>query len=176
MTEDFFNFITDTTKENFVAAQQLVFSDKDYNPYSDDLDEIVELLDNDDFEKVEAWFSVNILLSARAHFYKNYALTQLGKEREAQAELIIGQKILEGISLTGDGTQENPYVVTRISDEQDLLEYLDEEFESQSLVTNNGRFYDLNTTEWGDEIYIAITVPYPKMQQLMDSGEIDFGF
>lgn len=66
MTDDFFKFITETTKENFLAAQQIVFSDEAYYPYSEDLSILEERLNNDEFEEVAAYFSVNILLSPRA--------------------------------------------------------------------------------------------------------------
>ena len=176
MTVDFFKFITETTKENFLASQQIVFSDETYNPYSDDLNILEQQLGNDEFEEVIEYVSVNILLSPRAHFCKHYALTELGDEEGAKAELILGQKILEAISLTGNGTKEMPYLITRMSDERDLLAYLDEEFASQSLVADNNRFYDLITTQSGNEIYFDITTSYSKMQNMVDDEEMDLSF
>jgi len=176
MTDQFFNFISETTKENFQSAQQEVFSDNAYNPYSDDLDLIEELLDENKFDEAVNYLSVNVLLSARAHLYKNYALTQLGKEKEAQAELIFAHKILEGISLTGDGTLVKPYLITRISDEKDFLSYLEEVFARQSLVSDNGHFYDVIVTQSERRIYFDITTPYLKMQNLMDDGKMQLSF
>lgn len=135
MTEDFFKFIMETTKENFSKSQRDVFSNNEYNPYSEDLNYLEELLDEEKFQDAVEYNTVNILLSPRAHLYKNYALTQLKKEDGAKAEMIIALKILECISLTGIGTKDEPYVITRISDEKDFLNYLEEEFSSQSLVS-----------------------------------------
>ncbi|MDH4471177.1 MAG: DUF4919 domain-containing protein [Fluviicola sp.] len=176
MTDDFFKFLSETTKENFLAVQQIVYSDESYNPYSEDLNILEEQLDNDEFEEVVKYVSVNILLSPRAHFYKNYAYTKLGNEDGANAELILGQKILEAISLTGNGTIEMPYRITRMSDERDLLAYMDETFASQSLVAENNRFYDLITTQSGNRIYFDISTSYTKMQNLVDDGEMDLSF
>lgn len=176
MIDDFFKFLSETTKENFLAAQQVVFSDESYNPYSEDLNILEEQLDNDEFEEVVKCVSVNILLSPRAHFYKNYAYTKLGNEDGSNAELFLGQKILEAISLSGNGTIEMPYLITRMSDERDLLAYLDETFASQSLVAENNRFYDLITTQSGNRIYFDITTSYTKMQNLVDDGEMDLSF
>lgn len=176
MTDDFFKFLSETTKENFLASQQIVFSDESYNPYSEDLNILEQQLDNDEFEAVIECVSVNILLSPRAHFYKNYAYTKLGNEQGANAELFLGQKILEAICLTGNGTIEMPYLITRMSDERDLLTYLKEEFASQSLVADNNRFYDLITTQSGKRIYFDITTSYTSMKNLMDDGKMDLSF
>ncbi len=173
MTEDFFNFILNTTKENFTKSQKEVFSDKDYNPYSNDLEIIEDLLDKSEFNKAVEYNNINILLSPRAHFYKNYALEKLNREKDSKSELIFGQKILEGICSTGNGTKEDPYIVTRISDERDVLSYLQEERLSQALVQENGKHLDLLNCKSGNEIYFDITVPYTKMQELMDKGKIN---
>jgi hypothetical protein len=69
-----------------------------------------------------------------------------------------------------------PYLITRMSDERDLLTYLNEEFASQSLVTENNRFYDLITTQSGNRIYFDITTSYTSMQNLVDDGKMDLSF
>lgn len=63
-----------------------------------------------------------------------------------------------------------------MSDERDMLAYLDETFASQSLVAENNRFYDLITTQSGKRIYFDITTSYTKMQNLVDDGEMDLSF
>ncbi|WP_111684154.1 DUF4919 domain-containing protein [Winogradskyella tangerina] len=172
MTDDFFKFILETNKENFTNSQKEIFSDKDYNPYSNDLEVLEEFLSTQQFDKAVAFNNINLLLSPRAHFYKNYALEKLGKEKDAQSELVFAHKIMEGICTTGDGTEENPYLVTRISDERDILSYLSEEKESQMLVQKDGKYFDLLNCKSGKAIYFDITTPYTKMQELMDSGKI----
>lgn len=174
--DTFFDFILDTTKDKFLASQAIVFSHEDYNPYSDDLNVMEDLLEEGKYEAVVGYSSVNILLSFKARMYKNYALTKIGDENEAKAELIFSHKILEGIGLTGDGTPEAPYQVTRISDEFDFLIYLDENYASQSLVTVKDRICDVITTHSGKDIYFDITKAYLRMKELMDSGKMKLPF
>lgn len=173
MTERFFDFVLNTTLENFSSSQREVMNHQDYNPYSEELDQLELLLDNGNLLEVINYTSINTILSPRAHLYKNYALEKLGKKDEARAELILACKIMEGVQLTGDGSREKPFVVTRISDEKDMLGYLDEEFLSQELFHADNGIYDLIECQSGREICFDITLPYRKMNALMDSGLID---
>lgn len=173
MTDTFFDFIINTTNVNFTSSQKEVFKHSNYNPYSDDLDIIEEFLDKNELAKAAEYNNINLILSPRAHLYKNYAFYKMDKEKEAQSELILAQKIMEGISLTGNGTKEMPYIVTRVSDEKDMLRYFQEEFKSQSLIKNENKIFDLIQCQSGREIYFDITTPYLRMQELMNNGKIE---
>ncbi|WP_299619296.1 hypothetical protein [uncultured Tenacibaculum sp.] len=173
MTDNFFDFIMDTTCVNFTSSQKEVFDHSNYDPYSDDLNIIEEFLDKNELSKAIEYNSINLILSPRAHLYKNFALDKMNNQKGAQAELIFAQKIMEGISLTGNGTKEMPYIVTRISDEKDMLRYFQEEFKSQSLVKNENKIFDLIQCQSGKKIYFDITRPYLKMQELMNNGKIE---
>lgn len=176
MTDTFFDFIMNTTNENFTSSQNEVFSHPNYNPYSDDLDILEDFLDKNELSKAIEFNNINIILSPRAHLYKNYALNKMNQEKEAKSELILAQKIMEGISLTGNGTIKMPYIVTRISDQKDMLRYFQEEFKSQNLVNNENKIFDLIQCNSGKEIYFDITTPYLRMQELMNNGKIESPF
>ena len=166
--DNIFQFLQETTKENFTAAQAMVTGHEDYDPYSKDLNIMEKLLDEDKYEEVARYDNVNVLLSPRAHLYKNYAWRQLEKEHEAKCEMVFAQKIMEGIHLTGDGTKEVPYQVIRISDERDMLMFLQEKFVKQSLIKgeDDEQFFDKIDCESGKEIYFDITTLYHKMQTM----------
>lgn len=74
-----------------------------------------------------------------------------------QSEKIVAFKILEGISLTGDGSEGRPYLVTYISDEKEFLFYINEDFKSQMLLEINDRQVDCITTKSGKAIYFDVT-------------------
>lgn len=173
MTEKFFDFILDTTLENFTYSQQIIFNHPDYHPYSEDLSILKGYLDKNQFSKAIAFDSINTLLSPRAHLFKHYALEKMNIPKDAEAELIFAQKIMEGISLTGDGTMEKPYRVTSVSDERDMLNYFEEVFAGQSLLSDHGRFIDLIQCRSERDLYFDITTPYLRMQKLMDSGVME---
>jgi hypothetical protein len=86
---------------------------------------------------------------------------------------MLAQKIMEGISLTGDGTKKNPYIVSRVSDERDMLLYFQEEFMSQALIKDENKVYDLVKCQSGKELYFDITTPYSKLQKLMHSDTFE---
>lgn len=159
MTDEFLNFFKDPTQENFLKARNYVITHEEYNPYSDDISKLQELLEVANYEKVLHYNNINVIMSPRAHLYKKYAATQLGNEKDASSEFFLAHRILEGILLTGDGSKEHPYVVLRVSDERDVLSFISEEFESQSLVKEE-RIYDLITTKSGKTIYFDITDSY----------------
>lgn len=166
MTEEFFLFITETTKENFLSSQRAVQMSDDYDPYSNDLDAMTKLLDANKLEETIAFNTVNIILSPRAHLYKSFALEQLGRKEEAKSETILAQKIMEGISITGYGSMRYPYFITQISDERDFLMYIKEEFEKQELMQGDNVVFDKVTCKSGRDVYFDITIPYLRLQKL----------
>lgn len=173
MSNHIFDFLENTTKEKFIASQNIVTSHEEYDPYSKDLNTMEELLDAEKYEEVTAYNNINTLLSPRAHLYKNYAWRQLKKDHEAKCEMILAQKIMEAISLTGEGTKENPYQVIRVSDERDILMYLQERFAKQSLITEEEgkRFIDKIDCESEKTFYFDITTLYLKMQSIFNSKQ-----
>lgn len=171
MENDFFKFITEPSKENFLASRAVVVNHEDYNPYADDIHELQELLDKEMYKEAGEFSTINLILSPRAHLYKRYAFEKLGQERDAEMEHILAVSIMEGIEMTGDGTLENPYIVTRIADERDLLMLLDEEFAGQALSHQNDKTYDIISTVSGKSIYFDITDCYARLGALHATGK-----
>lgn len=176
MQQDFFQFIQEPSKEAFLKSRAYVINHADYDPYSDDLDTMEGLLDTGKFEEAAEYRNINVLLYPKAHLYKSYALKKLNREDDAKSESVFAFIIMDCMELTGDGSKESPYIVTRISDERDFLMHLDEEFATQSLVTEEGKYFDMITTQSGRAIYFDITDCYRRMQYLMDSGKKKLSF
>jgi hypothetical protein len=170
MDQQFWEFVANTNKENFLHSMNRVCTNEDYDPYSDDLSQLEILMDEGKLEEAVAANNINLLLSPRAHMVKHIAYTQLGKKQEADAELLLAHKILECMAQTGDGTAENPYQVIRITDERDMLLYLEEESASQGLVVQGDKKMDLIRTLSGKELYFDISACFTRMQALMSQG------
>jgi len=166
MDRNFFDFVANPDKEHFLRSRSIVITDSEYDPYSDDLSNLGKLLDEGKFDEVSTYNNVNVLLSPRAHLYKAYAFNKKGMQAEEKAESILASQILENITLTGNGSKELPYIITRIDDEKDVLAYIEEQFMMQALVKDNGRFYDLLTTQNGKKVYFDITDCYAKISGL----------
>ncbi|ALR29131.1 hypothetical protein ATE47_00580 [Chryseobacterium sp. IHB B 17019] len=162
--EKVFDFLTDPTKENFLKCRELVINDPDYDPYSKDTGNVQDLLDEGKFEEVIKYVNVNILLSPGVHIYKFFAYKELGDEKGMNIEMMIAQIIFECIEKTGDGTKGSPYVVTRVSDERDLIRYhLNKQDIRQRLINNGDKVMDVLTLNDGSELYFDITDPYQRI-------------
>jgi len=162
--EKVFEFLTDPTKETFLKCRELVINDPEYDPYSEDIENIQNLLNEGKFEEVIQYVNVNILLSPRAHIYKYFAYKELGDEKGRNIEMTIAQIIFECLEKTGDGTKESPYMITRISDERDLVRHhLNKQDVSQNLVKDRDKIMDILTLDDGTQLYFDIKDPYQRL-------------
>ncbi|WP_223601079.1 DUF4919 domain-containing protein [Chryseobacterium sp. GVT01B] len=162
--EKVFEFLTDPTKETFLKCRELVINDPEYDPYSEDIENIQNLLNEGKFEEVIQYVNVNILLSPRAHIYKYFAYKELGDEKGRSIEMTIAQIIFECLERTGDGTKESPYMITRISDERDLARHhLNKQDVSQNLVKDGDKIMDVLTLDDGTQLYFDIKDPYQRL-------------
>lgn len=164
MYEKVFEFLTDPTKETFLKCRELVINDPEYDPYSEDLENMQDLLNKGKFEEVILYKNVNILLSPRAHIYKYFAYKELGDEKGRNIEMTIAQFIFECLVKTGEGTQDAPYVITRISDERDIVrQHLNKKDVSQNLIRDGDKIMDVLTMDDGTQLYFDIKVPYQRL-------------
>jgi len=139
-------FLQTPSRETFLRVREAVITHEAYQPYGDDLNAMGAQVESGAYAQVLETFNrnaMNLLLSPSAHMYASMAYAKTGREREAEMEKFIFGRVVEGILSTGDGSQERPYVVTRVSDEYDLAAWLGKAVQSQSLVTAEGRTLDL---------------------------------
>lgn len=164
MYEKVFEFLTDPTKETFLKCRELVINDPEYDPYSEDIENIQDLLNEGKFEEVIRYTNVNILLSPRAHIYKYFAYKELGDEKGRSIEMTIAQLIFECLEKTGSGTKDSPYIITRISDERDLIRHhFNKQDVSQQLIKDGDRIMDALTLNDGTQLYFDIKDPYQRL-------------
>jgi len=162
--ETVFDFVKNPTKENFLKSRELVINSPDYDPYSEDLTIMEKLFEDKAYEKLNYYVTVNVLLSPKAHFIKYLSLKETGNTKAAESIMFICYHILNCIEKTGDGTMQNPYIVTRVSDETDFLQFhLRKKHVQQKLIESEGKYMDVLTLEDGSELYFDITVPYRRI-------------
>jgi hypothetical protein len=63
-----FDFVGRSTKENFLKHRELIITNPDYDPDSDDLEIMKKLYENKEYDKLNYYVTINVLLSPRAHF------------------------------------------------------------------------------------------------------------
>jgi hypothetical protein len=173
--ETVFDFVKDPTKENFLKSRELIVTNPDYDAYSNDLEIMEKLLENKEYEKLNYYVTINMLLSPRAHFIKYLSLKESGKEKGAEGVMFICHNILSCIEKTGDGTRQNPYIVIRPSDEKDFLQFhLKKNYTQQKLIQTDGKYLDMLVLEDGSQIYFDITDAYKTISRSFNEKKSEF--
>lgn len=164
MRELFFAFLENPTPENFGAVRSEVVNDPKYDGYSRDLDQMDRAINEKRFTDVGPLFAAaqpNLLLSPGAHLLLSVAAREQGNAKVADAERFICFRCLDGITGSGDGTQQKPYLVLRTSDEYDVLAALGKQLQTQHLVhSEDGRSCDRMVCADGSELWFDITAPF----------------
>jgi hypothetical protein len=166
LRDAFIQLIESPTRENYLRIRQMILDHETYQPYSEDLFDIGDLVEKGEYRKAQDALAAgmpNLLLSPRAHIFLSVIARESGSEDGAKMEGHVACACAEGIMATGDGSEEKPYLVVRTSDEYDLLEYLDMEMTGQSLKHENDKHFDVLTTKDGREVWFDITEAYEKM-------------
>ncbi len=165
-----FDFVAGPTKENFLKHREMIITNPEYDPDSDDLEIMEQLYADRQYEKLNYYVTVNVLLSPKAYFLKYISLKQIGNEKAVDSIVFLCHTILNCIEKTGDGTINNPYVIIRISDEKDLLELrLGKKHIQQRFMQDGDKYLDVLTLEDGSEMYFDITDAY--LRSLFLSGK-----
>jgi hypothetical protein len=155
--------VKEATQENYLRVFKWVTSHASYSPYSNDLRDVAELVDANKYaaaQKKLAKGMPNLLLSPRAHLYAARAAEGLGDRKRVKAERLLARRCIEGILSTGDGSPNRPYLVTRVSDEYDVLDHLGKEKSQQGLRREDGKSYDMIQCTDGSLLCFDITVVF----------------
>ena len=174
-------FLEKPTKENYLQVLDALCRHPAYDPYSQDLEDVDQLLKHRRYQEAKAKLDAampNLLLSPRAHNYYRVIAEALGDAQEAQRRDQIAQKCLQGIQATGQGMVDAaggepkqdqppvaPFHVARVSDEYDLLRALGKRprVHSHSLRRIEGRWYDVLrcSDEAGNVFHVWFDVTRP---------------
>ena len=161
MREKLIDYARNPTPENFSDLREALFAQQEFDPYSSELDKVPELMNAGEFQAVVDLVRDNIFpnhfLSPGAHLNVAFACDKLGRSQEAEMEQAIAVLLLQGIAQTGDGSEEKPFKVTRVSDEYDFLFAHQLSMKSQALLERDSRSFDRLTLENGDELWFEIT-------------------
>ncbi|MDF1751374.1 MAG: DUF4919 domain-containing protein [Verrucomicrobiales bacterium] len=161
MKELFSAYLKNPTLDNFRSLRTAFISDKQFDPYSDELDGVGRLVHEARYEEavnlIRKHLLPGYLLSPSAHMNLSIALGKLGKDDDAKVEKKIAGLLLSGIEMTGDGTPQAPFQVTRISDEYDYLAAYQLGFRQQSLEELNQRRLDRLELDNGKAVYFDVT-------------------
>ena len=155
------DLLSQPSRENYLRLWEAVTSGPSYAPYGDPFGPVEQRLEAGDFAGAqEALRPVlgQLLLCPRAHLLASVAAKRAGDEDAAGFESMFYVRCIQGILATGDGTADRPYLVTRTSDEYDVLSHLEKELQVQSLMHGpDGRSLDRMTCTDGSELHFDVT-------------------
>lgn len=174
MGELFARFLESPDRESYIAVRTALVSSDYYDAYSNEMDGLDQLLDAGKFEEASRKLTdsmPNLLLSPWAHFIMSFIADKLNDEKGAHAESLIAAACCKGILATGDGTKDKPYIVVRVSDEYDVLQYVGKGLELQSLIHDGNRHFDLVKCRDGSELWFDITDAFNKRREVFGDGE-----
>ncbi len=167
MKEKLLKYLQDPSPENFSEVRLSLITHPEYSPYSRDIDHIAQLQNqNKHNEALAAYFNSmpNMALSPKVHLLAALSYTEIKSEEEAKTKLNMYYLCIEGILSTGEGTEIKPYLVCRVSDEYDILDFLKKERIKQSLLSSaNGKKIDRLDLSDGASIYFDISEPFAKI-------------
>jgi len=169
MQEKLFTFLSSPGRDTYFAIREEVIASEHYNPHSLELNAAISLLaagDHIQAREVITGSMPNLLLSPIAHQLLSRIAEQLNDQESAESEHAIGSLCLRGLLATGDGSQDKPYIVVRISDEYDVVHCLGKQMVEQSLIADGDKRYDLLRCADGSELWFEITDALRRRQQL----------
>jgi hypothetical protein len=158
--EMFFQMVQEPTAENYRRLWEVITTAPEYSPYSDPYEAIEKLLETGEHAKARELLRGalgDLMLSPRIHLLAAMAGDGAGDAQASEFERVFYFKCLEAILATGDGSLESPYLVTRTSDEYDVLFHLKKELASQSLAEAGGKSLDVMTCTDGTDVCFDIT-------------------
>jgi hypothetical protein len=162
----FERFAGDPSPEHFHRLREQMVAEPTYNPAADDMEVAGRLLADGEAERArEALVPVmtNYLLSPRAHLLLAVACERLGETEAALRRRALAEACLRALLASGDGSATRPYLVTRVSDEHDVLGHVGARWARQSLRRRDGRAFDVFDLEGGGEVWFDITEALSRM-------------
>lgn len=150
------------TAENYLKLCAIVTAQPSYQPYSGDLDELMELYEAGRYAEAKRRIKDMMstwVLTPSVHMIACMIAKKSGDEQTAMLELRLADACIEGMLATGDGTKDAPYVVVRVKDEYDLIRHLKKVPAQQGLLRDGERDLDHFELKDGSELYFDVTIP-----------------
>ena len=131
--------------QKYLVAVETLQGSSCYSPYSSELCEVNRLIESNNLDCAHQFLlknSCNLILSPIFHMTMAFFFNRQRQVKKMKYSYLIATNCIKGILSSGDGTKEKPYLITRVSDEHDVLNYLGKTLTLQSLVKVEDKAYD----------------------------------
>ncbi len=163
----FVRFLREASPENFLQLREAVIASPNYAPYANSLRPAHELLAQGKLaEALRFLESIQPHWIANPDYYRLLAIVyeKLGQDEAAQREHRIALLLVEGILSTGDGSEQQPYLVLRNADEYAVLTYLGRRSLGQRLHEKGGRQFDVQKCDDGLQIWFDVSAQFANLR------------
>ena len=153
-------FVDEPSRQTYLAVRDAVLAASPLRIAATDLAELERLLGVGEARQVLDRLDAlppSKVLSPRVHLLAAEAAEAVGDIGGGEVERFLFVLCLQGLLATGEGSAAEPYLVSHVTDEYDLLEALELEPAGQSLVEDSGRLCDVLTCSNGREVWFDLT-------------------
>ena len=153
------SFVLSPSEETLAPLQAEIMAAANYDPLVLFESVVSPLMDSGNYQgAVDAVWRMlpGAFLSPTAHAMLAYSYDQLGDEKAAQRETKFARLALDTLTSSGDGTQDAPYRVLRVSDEYDVLRYQQRTSVTQRAVVIDEQGYDVHQCSDGSEVWFKL--------------------
>ncbi len=171
MNESILKALEDYLDHPFHSKYQLlvdtIHASPDYNPYSDDLIAVDELVADGKYpEAADALTSMGLARIASPSFQwiYSYVMRNLGNQSGEEISHYFAVQFGQEILRTGKGTEAEPFHVLWLEDEREVLSLLEKEQHAQHLVAESNRHFDVIKCKDGSEVWFDVTRPMSKLR------------
>ena len=149
-------FVAQPSRENYLAAREELLAASSRSLTVAELDSLSLLADAGDVKGLTealAHLPPIAVLIPRVHYYGALAAESRGNAEDLELERMLLVICLRAILMTGDGSEEEPYVVCAASDELDLLDELELTAASKALVYRGDCAFDVVRCDDGTDVW-----------------------
>jgi hypothetical protein len=143
LREAFGEYLASRSLSAFVAVRQVLVALPTYDPWSKELDAFDRLLEREDWagmRELAAEVTDNWMLTPYLHEALALAHKKLGDEKLSALEVELSIACVEGVLLTGDGSEAKPFEIVRVDDAYGVLLHLEKEWVQEEDVVSGATY------------------------------------
>lgn len=161
MQDLLFDYLCHPSKESYMRTRAALFAEPDYNPYNQELTSLKTLIAQEEYatatQQIERILYPDYMLSPRAHLTLGVLYHKLGQPSQSNVHYTIGAHCIQGIQWTGNGTKDQPYLITRVSDALDIFSAANLPLAHHRLEQQGQRQFEVLTSTNKQEMWFDCT-------------------
>jgi len=155
MIDHFQTFLEAPTTEGFLQLQNEIQQEPDFCAVGSFVDQLAQWCEVGRYESMfeqTQQMPYSWVMSPSAHLYSAIAAEQMQQWDDAEIERFLTETMLQGLLSTGDGSLQQPFRVTYLSDCQDILAFFSADVLSRRTIRTDIGLLEVATTTENEDI------------------------